>query len=68
MARLHEQAARTGFSNVDPDARLERCAEHLRETAYLIERTNPQPTIDVTKSVPQKIKLLNFLRQQGLSN
>ena len=67
MARLQEQAARTVASDILPSDRLEKCAVHLRETAQLIERAAPHSAIAVTPATPQKIKLLDFLRRQGLS-
>jgi hypothetical protein len=67
MARLQEQAAQTVISDVLPTDRLQRCAAHLRETAHLIERAKPQDAIVVAQTAPQKIKLLEFLRRQGLA-
>lgn len=67
MARLQEQAARTVASDILPSDRLQKCADHLRETAQLIERASPHSAIAVTQATPQKLKLLAFLRRQGLS-
>lgn len=67
MARLQEQAAQTVVSKSLSTDRLQKCAEHLRETAHLIGRVTPPVTVDVAHSAPQKIKLLDFLRQQGLT-
>ncbi|MBP2161277.1 MULTISPECIES: hypothetical protein [Asticcacaulis] len=66
MARLQEQAAQTVVSEDIPADRLEKCAAHLRETVHLIERARPRDEV-ATQALPQKIKLLNFLRRQGLA-
>lgn len=64
MARLQEQAAQAGTSHGLPADRLEKCAVHLRVTAQSIDQANQKSGDSEAGVVTQKIKLLNFLRQQ----
>jgi hypothetical protein len=67
MARLQEQAAQAaqaGASHGPPADRLEKCAVHLRVTAQSIEVANQQSGNPGSGVITQKIKLLNFLREQ----
>jgi hypothetical protein len=64
MARLQEQAAQSAVPNGVPADRLEKCAVHLRGTVLSINQASQQAGEAVTGTMTQKIKLLNFLRQQ----
>ncbi|WP_443751340.1 hypothetical protein [Asticcacaulis solisilvae] len=64
MARLQEQAAQSARPNGVPADRLEKCAVHLRDTVLSINRATQPPADPATVTMTQKIKLMNFLRQQ----
>jgi len=67
MARLQEQAAQADTTHRPPADRLKKCATHLRITAQSIDQA-AQRSGDLSGSaLTQKIKLLNFLRQQKQS-
>lgn len=64
MARLQEQAAQAGASQGISTARLQKCAVHLRVTARTIDQAGQPAEHPAPEGMTQKIKLLNFLRQQ----
>lgn len=64
MARLQEQAAQSALPNGVPADRLEKCAVHLRGTVLSINQASQQDADPNVGTMTQKIKLLNFLRQQ----
>jgi len=64
MARLQEQAARAGATHGVPSERLQKCAAHLQVTARSIEQGSRPPGQPAPEPATQKMKLLNFLRQQ----
>lgn len=66
MARLQEQAAQAGPSHGVPAERLQKCADHLRTTAQSISQSDQGLSEPAAVTMTQKLKLLNFLRQQAL--
>ncbi len=63
MARLQEQAAQTLEADDKRAEDLNQHALQLRVAARSLTHTFPLPQTQIAANAPQKIKLLNWLRQ-----